>query len=262
MPHCNGAGSDPGRASAPAQSCTVKPAPHASPARPLLEVHGLGKALLGPQGRWRTVLDDVAFQLDAGQTLGVVGEGSVGVLGQILAGLASADQGQVWLDGHDWLAASSWPHSQRPQGIQAVLLAPSACFDLRHSVWRVLGQALAQAGVPRQLRRPEGIALLERVQLPAAVLDRRPLELSSEQRQRLVIARALALRPRVLVADTTGSNLEGTVQARLLALLATLTRERALACLCIAHTLDALGPMSDRTVILKGGRVVDGLLRA
>ncbi|AMA45998.1 hypothetical protein APT63_10375 [Pseudomonas sp. 22-AL-CL-001] len=258
MPHCNGAG----RASAPAQSCTVKPAPHASPARPLLEVHGLGKTLLGPQGRWRTVLDDVAFQLDAGQTVGVVGEGSVGVLGQILAGLASADQGQVWLDGHDWLAASSWPHSQRPQGIQAVLLAPSACFDLRHSVWRVLGQALAQAGVPRQLRRPEGIALLERVQLPAAVLDRRPLELSSEQRQRLVIARTLALRPRVLVADTTGSNLEGTVQARLLALLATLTRERALACLCIAHTLDALGPLSDRTVILKGGRVVDGPLRA
>ncbi|MFR0673320.1 ATP-binding cassette domain-containing protein [Enterobacterales bacterium AW_CKDN230030176-1A_HGKHYDSX7] len=234
----------------------MKPGVQASPARPLLQVQALAKALPGPQGRRRIVLEDVSFQLDARQTLGVVGETGVGVLGHILIGLASADHGQVWLEGRDWLAASVEPGSQRQQGIQAVLHAPSACFDLRHSVWRVLGQALAQAGVPRQLRRPEGIALLEQVQLPAAVLDRRPLELPGEQRQRLVIARALALRPRVLVADTTSSNLERTAQARLLALLAQLTRDHALACVFIAHEPGALEPVSDRIVTLKGGRVL------
>lgn len=156
----------------------------------VLEARGLSKAFVGPDGKLREVLSDVSLQLRAGQTLGVVGESGSGksTLGRILLGLERPEQGSVQLAGQDWLALSAAQQRQARKGIQVVFQDPLASFDPRYTVLRVLAEALAQAGVPRGLQRTEAAALLERVQLPVGLLDRRPLELSGGQRQRIAIA--------------------------------------------------------------------------
>ncbi|QXI36448.1 dipeptide ABC transporter ATP-binding protein [Pseudomonas xantholysinigenes] len=225
----------------------------------VLEAQGLSKAFVGPDGQPRPVLHDVSLQLRAGQTLGVVGESGSGksTLGRILLGLERPEQGQVRLAGQDWLALSAAQRRQARQGIQVVFQDPLASFDPRYTVLRVLAEALAQVGVPRGLRRTEAAALLERVQLPVALLDRRPLELSGGQRQRIAIARALAMKPKVLVLDEPVSALDVSVQARILALLAELKAELNLACLFISHDLGVVEQVSDQVLVMQGGRVVE-----
>ncbi|MDZ5110357.1 ABC transporter ATP-binding protein [Pseudomonas putida] len=225
----------------------------------VLEARGLSKAFFGPDGRLRQVLDGVSLQLRAGQTLGVVGESGSGksTLGRILLGLERPEQGSLQLAGQDWLALSAAQQRQARQGIQVVFQDPQASFDPRYTVLRVLAEALAHAGVPRALQRTEAAALLERVQLPVGLLDRRPLELSGGQRQRIAIARALAMKPRVLVLDEPVSALDVSVQARILALLAELKAELNLACLFISHDLGVVEQVSDQVLVMQGGRVVE-----
>lgn len=225
----------------------------------VLEARGLHKAFVGPAGQARQVLNDVSLQLRAGQTLGVVGESGSGksTLGRILLGLERPEQGSVQLAGQDWLALSAVQQRQARQGIQVVFQDPLASFDPRYTVLRVLAEALAQAGVPRGLRRTEAARLLDRVQLPAGLLDRRPLELSGGQRQRIAIARALAMKPKVLVLDEPVSALDVSVQARILALLAELKAELGLACLFISHDLGVVAQVSDQVLVMQGGRVVE-----
>ncbi|HGA2319103.1 TPA: dipeptide ABC transporter ATP-binding protein [Pseudomonas putida] len=225
----------------------------------VLEARGLSKAFIGPDGKPREVLSDVSLQLRAGQTLGVVGESGSGksTLGRILLGLERPEQGSVQVAGQDWLALSVAQQRQARQGIQVVFQDPLASFDPRYTVLRVLAEALAQAGVPRGLQRTEAVALLERVQLPVGLLDRRPLELSGGQRQRIAIARALAMKPKVLVLDEPVSALDVSVQARILALLAELKAELNLACLFISHDLGVVEQVSDQVLVMQGGRVVE-----
>jgi len=225
----------------------------------LLEARGLGKSFKGPDGQLREVLKDVSLTLRAGQTLGVVGESGSGksTLGRILLGLERPEHGSVQFDGEDWLGLSGEQQRRARQGIQVVFQDPLASFDPRFTVLRVLSEALAQAGVPRGLRRTEAARLLERVQLPTALLDRRPLELSGGQRQRIAIARALAMKPRVLVLDEPVSALDVSVQARILALLAELKAELNLACLFISHDLGVVEQVSDQVLVMQGGRVVE-----
>ena len=225
----------------------------------LLEARGLGKSFKGPDGQLREVLKDVSLTLRAGQTLGVVAESGSGniTLGRILLGLERPEHGSVQFDGEDWLGLSGEQQRLARQGIQVVFQDPLASFDPRFTVLRVLSEALAQAGVPRGLRRTEAARLLERVQLPTALLDRRPLELSGGQRQRIAIARALAMKPRVLVLDEPVSALDVSVQARILALLAELKAELNLACLFISHDLGVVEQVSDQVLVMQGGRVVE-----
>ncbi|HYQ54783.1 MAG TPA: ATP-binding cassette domain-containing protein, partial [Pseudomonas sp.] len=205
------------------------------------------------------VLKDVSLTLRAGQTLGVVGESGSGksTLGRILLGLERPEHGSVQFAGEDWLGLSGERQRLARQGIQVVFQDPLASFDPRFTVLRVLSEALAQAGVPRGLRRTEAARLLERVQLPTALLDRRPLELSGGQRQRIAIARALAMKPRVLVLDEPVSALDVSVQARILALLAELKAELNLACLFISHDLGVVEQVSDQVLVMQGGQVVE-----
>ncbi|WP_067479816.1 dipeptide ABC transporter ATP-binding protein [Actinomadura hibisca] len=229
-------------------------APPATPGPPVLQARSITKRFGD-----RTALGDVSFDLHAGETLGLVGESGSGktTLARIALGLLPADSGEVTLTGEPWSALPERlrrPHRHR---IQPVPQDPAGAFDPRHTVARILTEALAVAGTPRADRRDRAADLLRQVGLGPEHLGRRPRQLSGGQRQRVAIARALASDPAVLVCDEPTSALDVSVQAEILALLGRLQAEHGLAMLFITHDLAVVRQVAHRVMVLKDGDVVE-----
>lgn len=231
----------------------------------LLEAKGLSKSFVGPDGRKRTVLNQVSLQLRRGETLGVVGESGSGktTLTRLILGLETADAGDVWVAGQQWSTLDAKEKRQARKAVQVVFQDPLNSFDPRYTVQRVLFEALAVAGLPRRDWRSRALQLLELVRLDASVLSRRPIELSGGQRQRIAIARTLACEPQILICDEPVSALDVSVQAQILELLDDLKQRLGLACLFISHDLGVINHVSERVLVMKDGEVVEsGSVRA
>jgi peptide/nickel transport system ATP-binding protein len=236
-------------------------APESEPEQPaLIEAERISKRFRGPDGSTYDAVREVSLTLRAGETLGVVGESGSGktTAARIVLGLLEPDSGTVRFAGGPW---SGLPERRRRAArlrIQAVQQDPLGSFDPRFGVERVIGEAVARAGVPRgRARRARVTELLDRVGLSPTLLERRPAELSGGQRQRVAIARALAPQPDVVVCDEPVSALDVSVQAQILDLLADLQHDLNLALLFISHDLAVVHHVSDRVVVMKGGRVVE-----
>jgi len=231
----------------------------------LLEARELSKTFIGPDGKTRTVLNQVSLQLRRGETLGVVGESGCGktTLTRLILGLETADAGEVWINGQRWSDLDARQKREARRAVQVVFQDPLSSFDPRYTVQRVLFEALVVAGVPRHARRDRALELLELVRLDASALSRRPIELSGGQRQRIAIARALASEPQILICDEPVSALDVSVQAQILELLDDLKRRLGLACLFISHDLGVINHVSERVLVMKAGEVVEsGSVRA
>ncbi|QMU71150.1 ABC transporter ATP-binding protein [Streptacidiphilus sp. P02-A3a] len=227
---------------------------------PLLEVSEISKRFRSPDGGHYDAVREVSFQLRAGETLGVVGESGSGktTAARIALGLLEPDSGSVRFAGGPWSGVPEHRRRERRRLIQVVSQDPLGSFDPRYSVERLVGEAVAQAGIPRGAARRARVAeLLDQVGLPAGLLDRRPLDLSGGQRQRVAIARALAPGPRLLVCDEPVSALDVSIQAQVLDLLVTLQRELGVALLFISHDLGVIHHVSDRLIVMRGGSVVE-----
>jgi peptide/nickel transport system ATP-binding protein len=226
----------------------------------LIEAESLRRSFTGRDGTTRAAVDDVSFTLAAGETLGIVGESGSGktTTARIVLGLETADSGTVRLRGRPWAELTAAQRRAERRHLQVIYQDPLGSFDPRYSVRRVLAEALRVAGPERgaQLQARLG-ELLDLVQLPTGLLDRRPIELSGGQRQRVAIARALAPDPEVVVCDEPVSALDVSVQARILDLLADLQRELGLAYLFISHDLGVIHHLSDRVLVMKDGAVVE-----
>ena len=260
----------PARAAAPAAAAvapvTVAAAAPDAPATPavdadvVLEADRITKRYRSPDGSSYDAVREVSFRLHAGETLGLVGESGSGktTAARIVLGLLEPDEGGVRFAGQPW---SGIPERRRRPSrlrIQAVQQDPLGSFDPRFTVERVVGEAVARTGVARGRERRARVAeLLDRVGLSAGLLGRRPLELSGGQRQRVAIARALAPGPEVIVCDEPVSALDVSVQAQILDLLADLQRDLGVALLFISHDLGVVRHLSDRVVVMQGGRVVE-----
>jgi peptide/nickel transport system ATP-binding protein len=236
---------------------TGAPPPPEGP--PLLEVDGVVKRFKGPRGARRTAVDGVSFTLRPGETLGLVGESGSGksTLARMVLGLGEPDEGTVRLDGAVW---SHVPERRRRPGRRTLQLVPQdplSAFDPRWDVARLIGEALAVAGTPREERRPRTVRLLEQVGLGERHLDRRPAALSGGQRQRVALARALAPRPRLLVCDEPVSALDVSVQAQVLDLLRELQASLGLAVLFISHDLAVVREICARVMVMREGRIVE-----
>jgi peptide/nickel transport system ATP-binding protein len=240
---------------APTPEPFVVPEPDAAnTARPILEVSRLSvqyqgaRSLFGVKKQPFHALDNVCFEVYPGETLGIVGASGSGktTLGKVVARMLEPSAGTLRFEGH------SLEDSPRRQ-IQMIFQDPYAALNPTMRVGDALLEALQLADP--QSGKQTVMDLLEMVGLQPAHYDRYPRAFSGGQRQRLSIARALALRPRMLVCDEITSSLDVSVQATILNLLRDLQAQFQLPYLFISHDLAVIRQMSDRVLVLRDGCV-------
>ncbi|MGE0313341.1 MAG: ABC transporter ATP-binding protein [Lautropia sp.] len=205
-------------------------------------------------------VDDVSFVLHAGETLGLVGESGSGksTLGRAILRLIDADAGEIRFRGEDLAALDQARLRPLRRDLQMVFQDPYASLDPRMKVADLVTDLLAihERLGPSQ-RRDIAAGLLERVRLPLDSLDRYPHQFSGGQRQRLCIARALALKPALIVADEPVSALDVSVQAQVIALMQSLQQEDGISWLFVSHDIALVERMSHRIAVLEAGRIVE-----
>jgi len=202
---------------------------------------------------------DVSFRLHQGETLGIVGESGCGksTTARLLMGLIRPDGGDIMLDGH--VAGSSPAELKSFRGaVQMVFQDSAASLNPRLTIEASIMFGPLVHGVGRDEARRRTLALLERVGLePSRFAGRYPHELSGGQRQRVNIARALALRPRVVIFDEAVSALDKSVEAQVLNLLGDLKAEFGLSYIFISHDLSVVRYISDAVLVMYLGQVVE-----
>ena len=206
-------------------------------------------------------VDGVSFTLDRGQTLGLVGESGCGktTLARTILRLIPATSGQVHFEGRDVLALRGAALRALRRDMQIVFQDPLGSLNPRLRVESIVGEALTvHRLVSSAAERRERVAeLLRRVGLSPDALWRYPHEFSGGQRQRIGIARALALRPKLIICDEPVSALDVSIQSQILNLLNELQTEFGLSYLLIAHNLAVVRHASDRVAVMYKGRIVE-----
>jgi peptide/nickel transport system ATP-binding protein len=215
---------------------------------------------MGKPTAYFKAVDDVSFTLHKGEVLGLVGESGCGksTISRSLVGLLPVREGQIIFDGKDLatLPQSEWRNVRRQ--IQMVFQDPFSSLNPRINIGDMLMEPLQVHGiVPHSELRKEAKRLLDLVQLPVDSLKRYPHQFSGGQRQRLVIARALAMRPQLLICDESVSALDVSVQAQILNLLRDLQQEFQLTYLFISHDLSVVHYISDRVMVMQAGKIVE-----
>ncbi|WP_285728065.1 dipeptide ABC transporter ATP-binding protein [Psychromicrobium xiongbiense] len=226
----------------------------------ILRVENLSKTYTLAGGVALRAVDDVSFDLLRGQTLSIVGESGSGktTTARIAARIIGADSGRVFFDGQDVTAAKGEQLRQLRRRVQVVYQNPFGSLDPLMSLGRIIAEPLRAFGVGnRASQRQAAAQLLDKVQLPADFVSRRPAQLSGGQRQRVAIARALALTPDLILLDEPVSALDVSVQEQILQLLVDLQAEFGLSYLFISHDLGAVRQISDQVVVMQTGRVVE-----
>ncbi len=232
----------------------------------VLEVEGLTVAFR-TQGGWKPVVDDVSFAVSAGETLAIVGESGSGksvtalaVMG-LLPPRAARVSGSIRLGGRELLGLSE-PEMERVRGNEAAMIfqEPMTSLNPVMKIGRQIGEAIMRH------RRLDAVAaaaetrtLLERVRIPAAAarMQDYPHQLSGGTLQRVMIAMALACRPKLLIADEPTTALDVTVQAEILRLIRTLQEEDGMAVLFITHDMGVVAEIADRAAVMRRSRVVE-----
>jgi peptide/nickel transport system ATP-binding protein/oligopeptide transport system ATP-binding protein len=232
----------------------------------LLDVRNLRKtfqvttgALAGKHLALKAV-DGVSFSLRAGETLGLVGESGCGksTTGKAILRLLEPDGGEVLFEGEDLLTLSPKQMRARRRDLQMIFQDPYSSLNPRMQVADIVGEPLKIHGLAkgRELRQ-EVVRLLETVGLGATHMDRYPHEFSGGQRQRIGIARALAVKPRLIIADEPVSALDLSIQAQVVNLMQDIQQQFELTYLFIAHDLSIIEHISDRVAVMYLGRIVE-----
>jgi len=235
---------------------------------PLLQVRGLRKGFAVKRKGWRRgrdvfrAVDDVSFDVYPGETLGLVGESGSGKTTTVRCVLRAIDPtaGRVVFHGEDGpVDLATLGHRElKPlrRQMQMIFQDPYASLNPRMTVADIVGEPLLIHGMSKRADRLGRVAeMLERVGLEPGHMNRYPHAFSGGQRQRIGIARALVLRPKLVVADEAVSALDVSVQARVLKLLKQLQKEMGLTYIFVAHDLAVVKAFCDRVAVMHGGQI-------
>jgi peptide/nickel transport system ATP-binding protein len=233
---------------------------------PLLHVEGLARTFILPRERLFApapqvhALQGVSFSVEAGRSLGIVGESGSGksTLARLVMALDRPTAGRVLLDGRDLHALPRESLRAARRDFQMVFQDPYGSLDPRLTVGRIVAEPLAAlADMPAGERTRRAAETLEAVGLRGSDLGKYPHEFSGGQRQRIAIARALATRPRLIVADEPVSALDVSVQAQVLNLMQDLQATFGVTFVLISHDLAVVRHLCQDVAVLWQGRIVE-----
>ena len=226
---------------------------------PLLQISHLTKIFSdGKEDEYKAV-DDVSFELFPGEKLAIIGESGSGkttVVNMITRLLDSTD-GKILLDGEDITHYKRNKMKNIYRKMQMVFQTPTESFDPRCRLGDAVAESLRNAGIPKKEAMEIVKELFKQCGLPEDFMKRYPHEVSGGQCQRAAIARAIAIKPRLLILDEATSALDVTVQAEILQLLDNLQEERQMSYLFICHDIALVQNFCDRVLVMYQGKIVE-----
>jgi ABC-type glutathione transport system ATPase component len=247
-----------------AESMSARPTAPASP-RPAIEMVGLSKSYARRSGlfappRLHGAVTDATLRVWPNEILAVVGESGSGksTLAKLIVGLEKPDRGSIRIA--DELVADAATGAHTPiarRGVGMVFQDPASSLNPRMRIRDVVGEGLAVRGASKFERRARATECLDLVGLGAAALDAFPHQFSGGQRQRIAIARAIATKPRFLIADEAVSALDVSVQLQILNLLLDLRAALALTIVFITHNISVVEYLCDRVAVMRAGQIVE-----
>jgi len=218
------------------------------------------KGIFGLVSGYVKAVDGVSFDLRRGETLGVVGESGCGksTTSRAILMLNKPCGGSIKVDGIDITKVGGDEMLAYRRKVQVVFQDPQASLNPRHTVMEILTEGMVYHGLCRKdERRVKAAELLEAVGMPTDTLDRYPHEFSGGQRQRLCIARAIALKPELLICDEAVSALDLSIRAQVLDLLSDLKKKLGLSIIFITHDIGVVQHVADRIIVMNKGRIVE-----
>jgi oligopeptide/dipeptide ABC transporter ATP-binding protein len=235
-------------------------------AEPLLGVAHLKKyfpilrGVLARAADYVKAVDDISFTIHRGETFGLVGESGCGktTAGRAVLRLLEPDSGSIRFDGVDLLSLGKEELRRKRRDMQIIFQDPYASLNPRMTIRSIVGEPFAIHHIAKGSEREDRVAeLLRTVGLDSGIMDRYPHEFSGGQRQRIGIARALALRPKLLVADEPVSALDVSIQAQIVNLLSDLQQQLGLTYLFISHAIPVIEHISTRIGVMYLGKLVE-----
>ncbi len=215
-----------------------------------------GKGLFAKPFR---ALHGVSIAIEEGQTLGLVGESGSGktTLGRAVLGLAPVTEGTLTFEGQDISHAKRADRRKLSKDLQVVFQDPYTSLNPAMTVGDILAEPLGIQGVTGKAARDRVRELLDRVHMPVDAMGRLPREFSGGQRQRIAIARALALKPKLIVCDEPVSALDLSTQARVLDLFLEIQQLTGVSYLFVSHDLDVVRHVSHRVAVMYKGEIAE-----
>ncbi|WP_099159644.1 ABC transporter ATP-binding protein [Virgibacillus ndiopensis] len=234
-------------------------------ATPLVELKNIKKyfpvkkGVLGRKNSFVKAVDDVSFAINKGETLGLVGESGCGksTTGRLIMSLLELTEGQIYFEGNQISGLNDNQIRNTRKNFQMIFQDPYASLNPRMKIRDIINEPLIIHGFNKEERMNRVTELLEIVGLNAYHADRYPHQFSGGQRQRIGIARALAINPKLIIADEPVSALDVSIQSQILNLLKDLQKSFNLTYLFIAHDLSVVEHISDRVGVMYLGKIVE-----
>lgn len=226
---------------------------------PILRVDNLTKVFTRKGQPDFTAVNHISFELMPGECLGIIGESGSGksTAVNMITRLIDPTEGQIVLDGQDITRLKGKQLQSAYRKMQMVFQTPTESFDPRHTLGDGVGESLRNFGHSQGEVRERVEQLLQQCGLPADFAKRYPHQASGGQCQRAAIARAIAIRPKLLICDEATAQLDVTIQAEILALLSDLRRELNLSILFICHDIALVQQFCERVLVMAKGRIVE-----